>query len=185
MNTRILTKRGATTSYAFLQATSWCVFAVLLGFSSNVLCHRGFTDGQISIFLGGTTALTFFAQLGLGELISRSHFVRSWHVLVALGGILSATCLMMVLPGISDGAAVCCFGVACLVLQMVPPLVNGVAMDAIKWGSPTNYSLARGIGSLGYSMGAYITGMLVREFSVVSVPVAGVVCGLLFMLAVV
>ena len=185
MNTRILTKRGATTSYAFLQATSWCVFAVLLGFSSNVLCHRGFTDGQISIFLGGTTALTFFAQLGLGELISRSHFIRSWHVLVALGCILSATCLIMVLPGISDGAAVCCFGMACLVLQMVPPLVNGVAMDAIKWGSPTNYSLARGIGSLGYSAGAYITGMLVREFSVVSVPVAGVVCGLLFMLAVV
>ena len=185
MNVKMLDKRSATASYAFLQIMNWSLFAVILGFSSNLLHNRGFTDGQISIFLGVTTALTFFAQLALGELISRAPKVKSWGVLVALGGVLTAACLVMALPGISNAMAVGSFGLSCLALQLLPALTNGIAMDAIKRGSPTNYSLARGMGSLGYSAGAYATGMLVREFSVASIPVAGVVCGVLFIAAVV
>ena len=185
MKIKMLNKRNATASYAFLQIMNWSLFAVILGFSSNLLRHRGFTDGQISVFLGATTALTFFAQLALGELISRVKKVKSWGVLVALGGILTSACLVMALPDISNVVAVGSFGLACLTLQLLPALTNGIAMDAIKRGSPTNYSLARGMGSLGYSAGAYATGMLVREFTVTSIPVAGAVCGALFIVAVV
>ena len=45
-----------------------------------------------------------------------------------------------------------------------------MGMGAIERGSATNYSIARGMGSLGYSVLAYITGFLVRQQGVKVVP---------------
>ena len=180
MKIRERNRWNATASYAMLQIMNWSFYAVILAFSSNVLHDRGFTDGQISIFLGIATALSFVMQLAVAEVISRSRKVQSWGVLVVLGGVMIASSLVVALPGMPDPVAIGAFGLSCMVLQLLPALTNGIGMDAIKRGSPTNYSLARGMGSLGYSAGAYVTGVLVRKYSSVAIPVAGVVCGVLF-----
>ena len=57
-----------------------------------------------------------------------------------------------------------------MVLQMIPSFTNAMGMDAIERGSVTDYSIARGLGSLGYSALAYVTGILVRYRGVTVVP---------------
>lgn len=178
-----LNKYHATASYAVLQVANWSFYAVILGFSSNVLHDLGFTDGQISVFLGIATAASFGVQLALAELISRSRHIRTWGVMVILGAVMAVSCLMVLLPGMPGWLAVGAFGIACMVLQLLPALTNGIGMDAIKRGSPTSYSLARGMGSLGYSVASYLIGLLVRRFSSSAVPVAGIVCGAVFIAA--
>lgn len=185
MKRRQLNPVNATAAYALLQVMNWSFYAVILSFSSNVLRERGFSDGNISIFLGIATALSFAVQLVIAELISRSKRIRSWGVLLMLGILMGVSGIMAVLPGMPNALAVGAFGISCLVLQLLPALTNGIGMDAIKRGSPTNYSLARGMGSLGYSASAYVTGVLVRRFSVDVIPVAGVFCSILFVAAVV
>ena len=185
MNQNQLHKWNATAAYAMLQIANWSFYAVILAFSSNVLRDRGFTDGQISIFLGIATAASFIAQLGIGELISRSERIRTWAVMLLLGGVMAASSLAAALPGLPNGMAVGAFGISCMVLQLLPALTNGIGMDAIRRGSPTNYSLARGMGSLGYSSAAYAVGVMVRKYSSTVIPVAGAVCGIGFAVAVV
>ena len=185
MNTGTLRKWNATAAYAMLQIMNWSFYAVILAFSSNVLRDRGFTDGQISIFLGIATGASFVAQLGIGELISRSKKLRTWGILLLLGAVMAVSSLAVALPNMPRAAAVGAFGVSCMVLQLLPALTNGIGMDAIRRGSPTNYSIARGLGSLGYSGAAYLTGILVRQYSSAAIPVAGAVCAVGFLTAVV
>lgn len=173
----------ATAAYCVLQIINWSFYASVLAFSSNVLYSLGFSDGQISIFLGIATGSAFVIQLLLSELISRSARVHTWGVMVLLGGIMLVSCLLVCFAAMPRYLAVGAFGLACMVLQMLPALTNGMGMDAIKRGSPTNYSVARAFGSLGYSIVAYVLGQLVLSRSVSVVPAIGVVLGIAYILA--
>lgn len=176
-------KIHATAAYAVLQITNWSFFAAVLAFSSNVLYSLNFSDGQISIFLGIATGVAFVIQLLLSELIGRSPRVHTWGVMVLLGSAMLVSCLLVLLPSMPRAVAVGTFGLACMVLQILPALTNGIGMDAIKRGSPTDYSFARAFGSLGYSIVAYGIGQLVLRQGVTVVPISGMVLGVAFMLA--
>ena len=173
-----LNKWNATAAYALLQIVCWGFYAVTLCFSSNVLYGFGFTDSQISMLLGICTAISFVLQLVLAEVVTKHPKIKVWGILVTLGIIMLVSNFMVWLPKVPAFAAVGFFGIACMLLQTLPSWTNAVGMDAIKRGSPTNYSIARGIGSLGYSILAYLTGMLVREHGYQMVPLVGAICAL-------
>lgn len=76
---------------------------------------------------------------------------------------------LLMLPGIHPFISISGFGVVCMLLQTLPSLSNSMGMDSIRQGAPTDYSIARGIGSLGYSITALLTGSMVRRMGVGSV----------------
>lgn len=174
MNSKPLNKWNATGSYALLQIATWCFYAAEMSYSSNLLYGYGFSDGQISALLGIATALSFVLQLAVAELINRYRRLKVYGFIAAMAGVIMAANVLLLIPSVSAAVAVCAFGTVCMVLQMVPSLTNAIGMDAIGRGSPTDYSIARGMGSLGYSVMAYITGDLVRRMGTVMVPVLGV-----------
>lgn len=176
-------KWNATASYALLQIVCWGFYAVTLCFSSNVLYGFGFSDSQISILLGICTAVSFVLQLVLAEVVTKCPKIKVWGVLVTLGIIMLVSNFMVWMPRVPAFAAVGFFGVACMLLQTLPSWTNAIGMDAIKRGSPTNYSIARGIGSLGYSVLAYVTGILVRGHGFRMVPAVGGICALVLVCA--
>lgn len=182
MNTS-LRKISANAAYMLLQGTTWTFYAICLCFSSNVLYHYGFSDSRISILLGIATALSFALQIVLAELVSKLPKLKVYGVLLTLGLLMLAGNLLMLIPGVHAWAAVAAFALACLILQMLPSFANAMGMAAIEKGSPTNYSLARGIGSLSYSVVAYLTGIAVRERGTGMVPAFGAVCAALFVAA--
>lgn len=176
-------KWNTTAAYALMHIATWGFFAVLLSFSSNVLYEFGFSDSQISILLGISAAISFVMQLMIAELISRRPQVQVWGVLAGIASVILLGNVLLWMPKVPVLLAVCAFASACILLQMVPSLVNAVGMDTIKRGAPTNYSIARGLGSLGYSMYAYATGFLVRGHGVKMVPVMGGVCATMLLVS--
>ncbi len=178
-----LKKWNATAAYAMLQIVCWGFYAVTLCFSSNVLYGFGFSDSQISLLLGVSTAISFVLQLVLAEVITRHPKIKVWGILVTLGITMLISNFLVWLPNIPGFAAVGFFGIACMLMQTLPSWTNAIGMDAIKRGSPTNYSIARGIGSLGYSILAYTTGMLVRGRGYRMVPAVGGICALALVVA--
>ena len=163
-------KWSCTISYTLLQIATWGFYAVIMAFSSNVLYGFRFTDSQISLVLGISTVVAFVLQLVLAELVTRWQKLKVYMVLLILGAVMLVGNLLVMMPRMPRAVAVGAFAVACMVLQMIPSFTNAIGMDAIERGSATNYSIARGMGSLGYSVLAYITGILVRQQSAEVVP---------------
>lgn len=178
-------KYNATAAYTMLQIATWGFYAVILSFSSNVLYDFGFLDSQISILLGISTAVSFVMQLAAAELVSRRPGIRVFGIMAVLGCVMILGNLVVWMPGMPAWLAIGAFAVACMILQMLPSLANAMGMDAIKRGSPTNYSIARGMGSLGYSVLAYVTGILVQSRGSRMVPVMGGACAVILTAAVV
>ena len=154
-------KWSATTSYALVQVTLWGFYAIIVGYSSSFMYRHGFTDGQISILLGITTAVSCALQLGLAELIVRLEKLTVFRVLLAVGLALLVSGGLMGLE--QKTAAVAGIGLGLTVLQLLPGMANAIGMDSIAQGSPVDYGIARGIGSGGYSILSLITGQLVRR----------------------
>ena len=178
MRKDFLHRCNATASYALLQIMCCGFYAVSLCFSSNVLYGCGFTDSQISMLLGVCTGLSFVMQLWLAERIASHPKIRVWGILVVLGAVMALSNLLVLIPGIPKIGAAVSFGVVCMLLQTLPSWTNAVGMAAIKRGSAANYSIARGLGSLGYSILAYFTGILVARRGASMVAGVGAVCGL-------
>ena len=172
---------NATSAYILLQATAWSFYAIIMSFSSNVLRDFGFSDSRISLVLGLSTVGSFALQLILAELISRFRRWKVYGVMLILGSALLLINLSM--GRLPKSAAIGAFSAAIMLLQLLPPFANAMGMDAIENGSPTNYSLARGMGSLAYSFSAYLTGMLVRKNGTGMVPLIASVCAILFLAA--
>ena len=157
-------KGNATVSYALLQASIWGYYAIIVGYSSSFMYHHGFSDGQISIVLGITTALSCVAQLSLAELIARLEKLTVFRTLLALGAALLVCAGLMRASGAVP--AVLGLGLGLVLLQVLPAMGNAIGMDSIAQGSPVNYDVARAIGSGGYSVLALLTGQLVSRLGV-------------------
>lgn len=157
-------KWKATASYAIMQASLWGFYAIIVGFSSSFMYGQGATDGQISIVLGITTALSCAAQLLLAELIARIPKLTVYRVLLTLSGLLLACALLMGVE--STAPAITGLGLGLILLQVLPAMANSIGMDSLSQGSPLDYDIARGIGSGGYSLLSLVTGMLVSRLGV-------------------
>ncbi len=157
-------KWKATASYAVLQASMWGFYAIIVGYSSSFMYSHGFTDGQISIVLGITTALSCASQLLLAELIARLPKLTVYRVLLVLSGMLLACALLMRME--LTAAAIAGLGLGLILLQVLPAMANSIGMDSVSQGSPMNYDIARGVGSGGYSILSLVTGMLVSRLGV-------------------
>lgn len=162
-------KVNCTAGYSLVQFVTWSYYAIVLAFASNVLYEFGFSDSKISLFMGVFTALSVAVQVLAGELLSR---VKKWDVadvLIVFGAVMLLCAVLLLVPDGNRILAVGAFGVICMLLQTLPSLANSMGMDSIRRGAPTDYSIARGIGSLGYSVTALLTGVLVRQLGVASV----------------
>lgn len=166
---RISDKLNCTAGYSLVQFVTWSYYAIVLAFASNVLYEFGFSDSRISLFMGIFTALSVAVQVAAGELLIR---IKKWDVagvLVLFGAVMLLCAAVVLLPDCNRILAVGAFGVICMLLQTLPSLANSMGMDSIRRGAPTDYSIARGIGSLGYSITAFLTGVLVRRLGVAAV----------------
>ena len=165
-------KWNCTIAYTVLQIATWGFYAVMITYSSNVLYSFGFTDSQIGLALGASTVVAFVLQLVLAEMVTRWRNLKVYMVLLALGAVMLVVNLLVWMPQMNRAVAVVAYAVGCMVTQMIPSFTNAMGMGAIERGSVTNYSIARGLGSLGYSAVAYGTGLLVRWKGVKVVPSA-------------
>lgn len=180
----MMNKKLDTVAYSIMQATTWSFYAILLCFSSNFLRNFDFQDSEISLLLGVTTALSCLLQLFSAEIISRSEKFSVYKVLLGMGALMLVGTIIILNPW-SNILAVLGFALSCIVFQAIPGMVNSVAMNAIEYGATTNYSIARGFGSLAYSGVAFVTGRVVMMQGIYTISVLSVVASILFIFSVI
>lgn len=163
-------KHGATVLYAWMQAMVWGSYAVLLSFSSNYLKGHRFNDARISLLLGLASALSILIQLATAERVSRSRRLTLSAVLMAAVSVMLVSCVAMLLCSAAHALAVAFFALACVVLQILPALANSLGVSAMQNGARIHFGLARGIGSLFYSLMSYLGGLCVGQFGLGMIP---------------
>lgn len=173
-----------TWPYILMQGSLWAIFAVISNYASNFLYQYGFSDAQISLFLGINMILAFALQIGTAELISRNPKLKTYVVMYAVGGI-----VLLCLTGMFFGAdipvlAVFCFGITRILLQIFPALANSFGMEATEKGAPLIYGLARGSGSLFNGITAVIIGQLIGKQGIAIMPVFSFGLTLLFVISI-
>ena len=166
-------KIKATAAYSLVQIGTWAYYAVILSFAGNYLKEHGFTDSGVGLLLGAAAAVSFVLQILFAELVSRLKRLTMYTVGIA-SAVVMAACSAAVLSDMTV-LAIGCYFIACSLLQALPGIGNTIGMEAIEGGSPTAYSVARGIGSLGYSIFAYVTGLLVASMGIRMVSYLGLV----------
>lgn len=170
-------KHTATILYSWVQAMLWGCYAVLLSFSSNYLKAHSFNDAHISLLLGAASLLSILTQIAAAERVSRSRRLTLSAVLLLAASIMCISCTAMLFCKTIHALAVTLFAIACVLLQILPALTNSLGVSAMQRGTPIHFGLARGIGSLSFSLVSYLSGYLVARFGVTMVPaLSAVIC---------
>ena len=74
------------------------------------------------------------------------------------------------------------FGLAIILTQLLTPLVNALATESVNQGKKLNFSAARAVGSIGYSVMSYSLGSLVSRKGITVQPVAVVIVSIVFVM---
>lgn len=162
--------------YAIIQIMVWGGFGLILCYCSNFMKSMDFADSHVSIVLGTGTAVSVLAQLLLAELIQRVKILTTAGTLVLQGAVLVAGGILMFQNSHQILAIVgICMG--CVVVQTIPSLANALATESDRMGQSVNYPIARGLGSLAYSLISFLAGQLIGKAGIVVIPLMTLLMG--------
>lgn len=156
--------------YCALQGFIWGIFGVLVGYSHVYLLSLGLSNTQVSLTLAVASALSVGLTPLLTALAARWKGLTVSRVLCALAaGIALAGLLLLCLPG-GPVQGVLLYGLAFIFLHLVPGFANSLGMGGIRRGLHMNFGIARGIGSICYSVVSLTAGRLNEQLGVWIIP---------------
>lgn len=167
-STMIMKTKESTVKYSVIQGCFWMAWAGYVGFSSTYLLDVGLTSGQIGIIVAICGLLSALLQPVVAGLVDRkggNSLKQTSLLLITVSLILTLSLFLWY--GRGKYVSGLLFGANIAILQMLAPLVNALAAGNIR----TNFSLARGIGSLSYAVMFRYFGALAAKDSVNAVPI--------------
>lgn len=174
--------KNRTVGYSAVQGFFWTGYAGIMGYTSMYLLYAGFTNSQVGLLIAAAGLLSALLQPAVAAYADRGGRI-SLKWIVFLTSTVNLVCTAaMGLAGRNMPVAGICYGICMVLLQMSTPLVNSIGIATINGGEKMNFGIARGFGSLGYGVSAYLIGVLTRRFGAPAVPVsigAGLVLALL------
>lgn len=158
----------STIKYAVIQGCFWAAWAGYVGFSSTYLLDVGLSSGQIGMIVAVCGLLSALLQpIVAGRIDKRGGDSLKKTSLLLIGVSMALTLILFLWYSHGRLVSGLLFGANIAILQMLSPLVNALAAGNIN----TNFSAARGIGSLSYALMFRYFGRLAAERSVNAVPV--------------
>lgn len=174
--------RGATLPYSVLQALIWGEYGFLMSYSNPWLTERvGLTDSVAGVVLAIATAVAFLLQPLITAVADRTR-VDLRRVLLVFGVCNAGFAVLA--PLLSGYGSVVAFTAACVSLQVFPSFSNALGMQCIRGGTPINFGLARGIGSIFFGICCRVEPLLTSAFGMDAVPVSSAVLAALFCAAI-
>ncbi len=174
--------RGATARYSVLQALIWGEYGFLMSYSNPWLTERvGLTDSVAGVVLAIATGVALLLQPLLTALADRTQL--DLRRLLLAFGVCNAS-LALLAPLLSGYGSIVAFTAACVSLQVFPSFSNALGMQCIRGGTPINFGLARGIGSIFFGIGCRVEPLLTSAFGMDAVPVSSAVLAALFCAAI-
>ena len=148
-----------TPAFALMQGAIWAIYGSIYSYSSVYLLSCSLSNTAIGLCLGATIGVCFFLQILAGEVLNRSGRTALMSFLAGCSILLLALCLLLLFlrPGLW---AVCPFLAACLLIQLLPALINSAGVYELQLGAGLNVGVGRGTGSLGCAVCSVVVGRL-------------------------
>lgn len=156
--------------YSILQACLWMSYAAILGFASVYLLDAGFTNTQIGLLTAAAFTLSSFLQPVVAAYADRANSLSVKQLLFIIDGMGVAVALALIASRGNQTCTGWLFGCAMIVLSVLTPMVNSLGTETMNQGKSLNFGAARGIGSAGYAVGAFLLGRLEGKLGTALVP---------------
>ena len=157
-----------TVSYSVVQFFFWFTYGTTLAYASPYLLSRGLNNTMIGFISAAACFCSVLLQPVLAAYADREHSlsVKTILMLVA-GGMIGFGVLLRIAYGRGAVPNAVLLGAAILLIQLGLPFSNALATETINQGKDLQYSLARGVGSIGYAVMSVALGQLIARFGTV------------------
>lgn len=163
--------KNRTVGYASIQTFFWVCYASIMGFASMYLLQAGFDNSQVGLLIAGAGLLSALLQPVIAAYADRRGSTSLGKLLMLSGTLGLVAAAALVPTGSSLPLTGLFYGSIMVLLQLTTPLVNALGVATVNSGENMNFGMARGFGSLGYAVAAYLMGRLAQRFGPVIVPV--------------
>lgn len=154
-------QHGAITLYSLAQCLYWVGGCAVISFSVVYLTEKGFSSSDAGLICSAAAALGFFMTSALSNAVDTGRLRSS-----AAGQLLFLTsALALVCAMLSPGAGLLlaiCYTAALASLQATVFFYNKLYADMCYEGVSLDFGLARGLGSLAFSLASALLGLYVR-----------------------
>ena len=168
-----ITSRRQNIHYSVLNAAYWMSYCITLSFASVFLVARGYSNSEIGMILASGLILGMLSQPLIATCTDRSrkHTPVFFITATSLVGI-CVILLLLVFPGHTRRMSLA-FVLFSAVNMALQPLINAFAFYLEHLGYSIQFGVARGIGSLAFSILAALLGLLTQHLDVFILPIAG------------
>lgn len=164
--------RFVTLRYSLLQVVVWGSCAVILPYAPSLFRAFDFSDAGYSLMFGIACVAAVAVQMWFAELVTRLRRLTHQRMLMILGAAMFLLCAAMLIFRDERYVAVLSLSALAILVQTLQALVNSLGVAGMNSGMHINFGIARGIGSLGYALFAYLIGAAISRTGVFSVPKA-------------
>lgn len=164
--------RFVTLRYSLLQVVVWGSCAVILPYAPSLFRAFDFSDAGYSLMFGIACVAAVAVQMWFAELVTRLRRLTHQRMLMILGAAMFLLCAAMLIFRDERYVAVLSLSALAILVQTLQALVNSLGVAGMNSGMRINFGIARGIGSLGYALFAYLIGAAISRTDVFAVPKA-------------
>ena len=170
-----------TVHYSLIQFFFWFSYGATVSFASVYLLSNGATNTVCGIVSAVASALSVFIQPWVASYADREDSLSVKALVLILDGLmLSCFAGLMFLFGRGWLVNSLILGLAILGAHVLLPIVNSLATETMNAGKKLNFSLARGVGSIGYAVMSFSLGKIAAKLGAHALP--GVTAAMLLVL---
>lgn len=162
--------KNRTLGYSAIQGFYWMGYASIMGFASVFLLNVGFDNSQVGLLIAAAGLLSALLQPLVAAYADRpKSMALKWIIFLLTALCFGGSLVLMAADGQKIVAGLC-YGLCMVLLQLTTPLVNALGIATVNSGEKMNFGVARGFGSLGYGVAAYLIGVLTDAKGAGAVP---------------
>lgn len=163
--------------YSAIQFLYFAISAAMYGFSSLYLLNKGFSNSQIGIVLALSSVLAIILQQIIASFIKKTNFSLN-KLLVYLYILIVILSLVLYIFKLSGYAFAGILVALFFIGKATEPYITAIHSGYKE----IQFSIARGIGSLGYSVSNFVVGQLLMKIACDYLPIIYIVPSILIII---
>ena len=164
-----LNERNSTPIYTAIQCLYWITYGLIFNFASIFLLDRQFTNSQIGLILGISYTLSACMQPVIASIFSKRGVRLNRGAMLIYCFVIALALAILILP-MGKAALTVCFVLILTLQSSLQPTINSLAHGLELSGIPVNFSLARGAGSLAFSLMCMLMGAVLKKMAPAYLP---------------
>ena len=154
--------KNLTLRYSIHQFAYWAASAGIISFATAFLLEKGFPASQVGLLMACASILSGITQPLLASLADRATSCILSPLMIGLCSVSTTAFGLLLLDVLSPALFAALYLLGVWSFDSMIPLMNSTSLYYNNLGCPINYGVARGVGSLAYSLAALALGYVLR-----------------------